>query len=525
MDLSEPSPLDSFDDSDEYFFRECLAAHRILTSETIPLALSRQPTTQSLCTYSLLGYLMLCCHAYTRAESPKDKKTWLSRRDDGIAWAVKWVSAPRTTEDMKNILERTCHCDGLAPKKLLLAHAMAEDRLGKNDKNAIGCRLISQCLFYLSEVRNDAEEKLLRPDRIGQRRRWPRQLHELLPHGPIVTLNSIAKWISVDEDINNQCRSPALAAIETVMQVAHTLVMPHAPSWSNEIFRGIYQAVQYADQACHYYTQTPSDKVAIEQSRQDIFTCLYDSSMILKLFQDCCPPPVLIECIRTGRNDLFKICIGIPYVIRTLESSVFSAGVTDQEKGGVSFKSKLRIVVTCFLRMEGLTLDEAPGVFEKHLTRTDTEEGNKIKSLLKCYMYSSMPEHLADIHRLEDLFIFLTQDQKCRRVGCPRTFEDVHRVMRVCAGCRRLQYCSSKCQKAAWTQEHIAHREYCIFLGSLDIHFFPSRRVERQWQRLASEEKGWSWPSSVDVRNSVILRHIVQSLTKLLEADVKAVRP
>jgi hypothetical protein len=40
---------------------------------------------------------------------------------------------------------------------------MAEDKLWRDEKNAIGCRLVSQCLFYLGEVRNDAEQNFYVP--------------------------------------------------------------------------------------------------------------------------------------------------------------------------------------------------------------------------------------------------------------------------------------------------------------------------------------------------------------------------
>jgi hypothetical protein len=59
----------------------------------------------------------------------------------------------------------------------------------------------------------------------------------------------------------------------------------------------------------------------------------------------------------------------------------------------------------------------------------------------------------------------LQQDQRYTAPGCPHTFADAPATeFRWCARCRRVRYCSRRCQRAAWAHPHAAHRQICAVL-------------------------------------------------------------
>jgi hypothetical protein len=66
---------------------------------------------------------------------------------------------------------------------------------------------------------------------------------------------------------------------------------------------------------------------------------------------------------------------------------------------------------------------------------------------------------------------YLAYDQKCRRVGCRRTAADTGRKLPFCVGCRRFQYCSRDCQKKAWRDSKVPHRDLCSSVAILCTTF------------------------------------------------------
>jgi hypothetical protein len=51
--------------------------------------------------------------------------------------------------------------------------------------------------------------------------------------------------------------------------------------------------------------------------------------------------------------------------------------------------------------------------------------------------------------------------QFCFAPGCPESAQSSGRVYMRCSGCRVVAYCSKACQKRAWTDEHVPHRNIC----------------------------------------------------------------
>jgi hypothetical protein len=59
----------------------------------------------------------------------------------------------------------------------------------------------------------------------------------------------------------------------------------------------------------------------------------------------------------------------------------------------------------------------------------------------------------------------LENSQRCTAPNCLTTLAD--RRLKLCLGCRRVKYCSRRCQKKAWSHSDVGHRSVCTMLCSI----------------------------------------------------------
>jgi hypothetical protein len=75
-----------------------------------------------------------------------------------------------------------------------------------------------------------------------------------------------------------------------------------------------------------------------------------------------------------------------------------------------------------------------------------------------------------DDYRMIEAILSSVSAQRCASPECTRTFSD-RWPFRWCAGCRRVTYCSRRCQKTAWAHEVVGHRSICSGLRRLGLKF------------------------------------------------------
>jgi hypothetical protein len=89
------------------------------------------------------------------------------------------------------------------------------------------------------------------------------------------------------------------------------------------------------------------------------------------------------------------------------------------------------------------------------------------------------PEHLAVTAGRE--IRFAKRREYCFALGCTESVQSSGRVFQRCSGCRVVAYSSRECQKRAWRDEQLPHRDICKKLG---------RIVEAGGRHLEREEDG-----------------------------------
>jgi hypothetical protein len=62
---------------------------------------------------------------------------------------------------------------------------------------------------------------------------------------------------------------------------------------------------------------------------------------------------------------------------------------------------------------------------------------------------------------------WLEASQRCAAPTCLMTAADGR--LRLCLGCRRMSYCSRRCQKRAWTHSQVGHRTVCVLFSVVEV--------------------------------------------------------
>jgi hypothetical protein len=447
-------------------FRAALYAQVPVPGFDRPLVIS-----ESRCPFFLIGGTYIIMRAFNLVDSPEEKEMWMSRHDQATIWAVAWVTEPRTSEQMQGLLDQRCYCEYLphkyerTPEHKLGYDCMEQCRL----TDSPGLQLVSFCLRAFQTILGTDPKLALRLELLSKRRRWPRTLNELLPHGPEATFNGLLHWMDVSPDIDFDCK--IFQCIDIIFRVAHTIIAPIATR-SPALAKHINSFMRRIFNEWSMSSKRPDEKQYLTAIRG-----LWLVSTVMESLYEYSPEPVVARFVTFEADDLLTSCAnGYELALTAQKRGLDDASEELLSSMGID-KEVCTEIPARFARFAGRVLDATPGMLNDALyaglpprTRKDFDY----------YPLDTptIPKPAADCWRLKRMFMFFNIDERCQRVGCQRTCADTGRPMRACSGCRRLRYCSRSCQKRAWTEPWVAHRDLCPAIAALCNHFFMPARTE-----------------------------------------------
>jgi hypothetical protein len=279
-----------------------------------------------------------------------------------------------------------------------------------------------------------------------------------LTQGAEDSVRGLMTWFAVETDMH--VRAKLIAYMDLLILLVHPKVIPSlvgaAPTFLNSLLDGI------AEDIYRWHRRTPN-AVALDR---DTYAAMFAASRFLS--------HALSNLNPTQQTAFFRPC---------------ARELLDWCDKSVALVARLHPLVSHLPGMPRGTLDEAAhGFFSAAVLAFYRFPAIRKERLLTTSIADVGTEIIRSRERsstlLTEALLALRSRQRCGAPGCPRTFVDqdsssgsaCEPVYRLCAGCRRVPYCSRECQRRAW-RGPAPHRDVCGPLRALCSEFRIGRKV------------------------------------------------
>lgn len=448
-----------------------------------PVLEQELPSPATFCPTSLIGSLGLLFDPINVSLSEGAKDTRHETQNTIVAMAFRWLTHRRSKAHIIALLGSTCQCAITTS----LAHFIGNNAIMRNqpDLNEIpgydpspgwhkyhptsGCHLVHQILVYAVRLGDcDCCPRAL--EHLTHRRHWPHSLSELLPNGPLNTCFALSRWMGMEKfQLWTQGKSSHMMAI--IFEISHSVLLPELAIWVPTL---IY-AISWHVGKTREYIATESRGI-----QPGDIEALYHASRVMKYFRDTTMMQTwLIYTLDEGLQALLlESCTA---------ALVFSSVIQSQRCDDPALQSMLHQIAASCVEFGGILLDnDASQIqytfksFLNSIVRKETVPSIVFAGFGR-HRFKELSEHASHYCQIQDCFIYLAHDQRCHNEQCPRTFADIGGRMKRCSRCYRVQYCSRRCQKKAWTQGQWPHQGSCSLFEQI-VQFGNFRDLEsRPW--------------------------------------------
>jgi hypothetical protein len=430
---------------------------RFLVLQTV-LRVFSDPINPKLCEIALLGGLA------TLEELLQEDQTGVQL--DALRDAtVSWVMAPRTQAEMTALYQRlSCQCsdeDRRTPTIEQFMHRAGQNRFGQSKhtlpiqsllvallrpfhdlKHAMVTKPVSYVFFRPEERQRTAQMS-------GLQVPWPRHVRQLLPYGAEDSIRGLFAWFRLETDMVVRLR--LYDSLQALLQTCSTAIIP-ALVRSRIFARVLLEGLQSDNTTWH------RNHGHQKHIRRDIIQSIAATGLILRCIQtegfgmntshlsDHFPSELILWCDKTiALLDRFK--------------SVDAAFPSHLEDilGDSLYDCRLR-----FVTLAGNTLRDHPQLRSEPLMCFREIESAAQDGASKSWKVWA---------RLKRVVLILRRYQRCAAPFCHSTFTGNATRFRYCGGCRRIPYCSRRCQKFAWRYTGAPHRNVCQPLRSVYLHW------------------------------------------------------
>jgi hypothetical protein len=379
------------------------------------------------CSVMLIGYLANYLHVLDPASTGRHP----ADLDKRILTRAFWFfTAPRSDTEMERLLHASCTCSALTtrdPKHIMAQHVLEEEvRSGRYrwPFQLVFLRIFTH-IDAAAEHPNRGRGYAPHHIRIGYMDVWPQTLGQILPHGPENTIRGLVNWLKVD--IGHRNREAIVRMINHVSAYTSQKTLPHI------ITSRIFMSCGVVPLLAFGANPPQSD---LEFAENAIFST---SSALWEI--------AIHRCNTTHRRVLLE-----SHAVEILRLS-------DQ---GIQRLSRMQKQIRRHENVDGgryrviiWSLNRIAGALVQ-----DLFWWTKGKVAYKALAIDPLPHLHSFWARTLNAIEYSSEGQCCGLPDCMQTFLDTD-PFRLCSGCRRVTYCSRRCQIRAWTHPAVPHREVC----------------------------------------------------------------
>jgi hypothetical protein len=374
----------------------------------------------------------------------------------------EWVARARSDDELEDLRQSSCHCAGEASHSAHeRAHELGGELVNRNTTPPWALVLTWMSLpFDLSDVELNIKAKARGMHTLSRRTSWPRSITSILPHGPEHTVHGLLRLF---QTVPAGQRRGLYATLDRIMTLCPLVVrllvrssrflrcciecstdMP-IPAPSNNMNLAARNATIVSEVEIFtqmmmrfvYFTLNETERLLFESQEPE---------MILWAYARC------IEICESAKN-----LMELPMHQRCFADIDLSS-------------QRIEGIVSQLLSLSTRLCQDFPSLRGTHAPADIWD---------RIIHESASIRQVPSSHQVWDRIALVMHQlelrQRCTASGCTRTRADgrLHR----CAQCKRVPYCSRRCQKAAWAQA-IAHRDVCKSIGVLcEAYQIPERDV------------------------------------------------
>jgi hypothetical protein len=372
---------------------------------------------------------------------------WLSEAHDylhmpGIAdvfnmcftLSIRWICTPRSKRGRDYLMTSPCTCP--SDRRASEAHKTGEETMSTVYLN--NCR---PCMAFIVELLSaidsacsnalDRRRDDIKIARISARKTWPTQLDQILPFGPENTIRGLFSWLSADFGSADQ--ENVISVARVMLQLTRPLTLPYVVTSRIFLSRGILPLIE---RACILNVNVQARARAGQDTSQvaikvhDIFYVVFAAmTQIVTAWMD---EPLQQTFLRQSASQLL-----IAYE-RAWEVCIWHSRNSEDSDTWEEFMVQIAILGEPILRGHP-ELRNAP---------------------------SNRPRHLFSPFATGTWTYILRQNarlyfaERCASPECLKTLAH-DGPFKHCGGCKRVLYCSKRCQKTAWQHPAVPHRAVC----------------------------------------------------------------
>jgi hypothetical protein len=429
------------------------------------------------CVVVVLGYVHQHQAVLASKSDSENVQAALAHNDELFLSVMRFTAAPRTDEQRLSLAGSSCSCSPAERDSGL--HALGEGRAESPPFKDIIKYLLELVIHHLQDGEDpNTATRVLRADRMIQRSRWPRCLGHMLPYGAGITINSLISWV-VLRDMDMHIRIIVLHTVEMIVQYTGPSTIPYLVYSETFMPQGIVYQMEIALRMLST-NHDPFSAIAMLRSSSWLLhnvglkKCDHSRRVIFLLgnyaaqhLKSLCEE--LKDMLRVNLETYIRIYDGHSHIL------------------GAILNYLTRVITFCSteteLRVDPQTIPQGEDI------PADIRSGVWVRALLA--------------------LIYQATSGRCAHTECTSTKLTTWPLKR-CGGCRRMVYCSRRCQNASWNYASAPHREICALIRQFC--------VDNQLPRTHVMKREHLQPETFDVR----LGHRIVEHTERLMACERA---
>jgi hypothetical protein len=374
------------------------------------------------CVVVILGYVHQHQAVLASKSDSENVQAALAHNDELFSSVMRFTAAPRTDEQRLSLAGSSCSCSPAERDSGLHALGHRTDQGGAEYlpfKDIINY-LLGLVILHLQDGEDPTGE--MRADRIAQRSRWPKCLGHILPYGAGITINSLISWV-VLRNMHMHIRITLLHTVEMIAHYTAPATIPYLVYSKAFMFEGIVYQMEIA---LRMLSENHDPKSAISMLRSSSWLLSY-----VGLKKCDHSRRVMFFLKNYAAQHLKSLCEELKDMLRVNLKTYIP--IYDVDLLGATLHHLDQVIAFCSteaeLRVDPQTIPQGEDV------PADVRSGTWVRALLALNYQAT--------------------SGRCARVTWP---------LKRCGGCRRMVYCSRRCQNASWNDASAPHREMCALI-------------------------------------------------------------
>jgi hypothetical protein len=482
--------------------REALAAHSAIKDDLASMATPDfvHADLSISCNFIRIGQLNVLTRNWINV--PETDTAHPEGRDDAVDWAIRWMTAPRSEQNIKNIMLSKCLCE-VSPD-IRDSHFFGRMVIPGPHKTP-GFDLVYTCSSILADYLSDGQ--IARYNFVvdsGSRS----QNVDALPYGVCSSLSSLVGWLNGIEYW--LCRDTVITCIDLLLEISHSISLPQLALQPRELMRGLVTTIHGA--RIEWFNDRSQPSGSKPQSLYNrVAETISKTALLLNTIMNYSLPPLFEKIVdEADHPPLVATCCSGYMLAKDLEHLRSRNAAPGFQYLHPNVLPNTALIYALFASK---VVDISPELLETSPICSALDMPETVKG----YLIGHLPQPTRDFCRLERIIAFLVRCKMCQRAGCHQKATSTGSNLRECKGCRCVYYCSRRCQKAAWVDPLAAHRDVCwVYLIMYRRLSLSKAKTKKIYDRTLIENLPWAAITT----NAAALHYVVKQFYRLVEHHV-----